>query len=154
MAKKERVDSPHMAVELAAMAARKYEPPEEVGLKDHHMVYWDKIVKARYEWSDIDLVIAANLAIAFYDLVEYKKILDAEGPTVMGGKHGSTPVLNPMFAVVETTTRRITSLSQKLQVHAQATMGDPRDSKRKNKAKSEYMDAFDDADDDLIARPH
>lgn len=154
MSKKERSDSAHKASEIASLALRKYEPPAESKLRDCHMVYWDKIIKARHEWSEVDLLIASNLAIAFHDLTEYRIRLEQEGPTVMGGRHGNTPIINPMFAVVETTTRRITNLSQKLQVHAQATMGDPRNSKAKNKVKAEFLDAFADEDDDLIARPH
>lgn len=154
MAKKERADSAHKASEIAASALRKYAPPPEVGLKNQHLVYWDKIIKARHEWSDIDLVIAAQLAMALDDLVIIRKKLEQEGLTVLGGKHGNTPVENPLMRSIENTTRRVTMLAQKLQVHAQATMGDPRDSKRKNKAKQEFIEAFGEDEDDLIARPN
>lgn len=154
MSKKERADSAHKASEIASLALRKYSPPEQAQLRECHMPYWDMIIEARHEWTKIDLLIASQLAVALHDLTEYRIQLEAEGPTVFGGKHGTTPILNPMFSVVENTTRRVTALSQKLQVHAQATMGDPRNSKAKNKAKKEFLESFEDDDEDLIARPN
>lgn len=152
---KNRSDSVHVAASLAGEAGREIMPPEMAKMKDRHVPFFRMVVAQRHAWNDLDLLLACHLAEALSDLREYKDELDRIGPTVLGGKSGNTVIKNPMFDIVENTTRRVTLLTQKLQVHAQATMGDPRNSRTKNKAKQDYASAFNALDEeDLIAKPN
>lgn len=152
MTKKNRSDSISEIVKANMNAVVEIEPPETSNLTADDMVYWRAIVDARHEWSMIDKFHAANLARTLRMIDFESEMLEDEGSVIMGGKNGTTPVMNPRHTVLDQLSRRATNLSQKLQVHAQATMGDPRDSKGKNRLKREAIEAQHDIEDDgLIA---
>lgn len=147
-----RADSAHIQTGLVQEAFKDIKPPSSVVLEPKHMPFWYAIIQARHQWTEIDLFHAANLARCFCAIEEETALLSMEGSIVYVGKRGDVPSENPRSRRVFTLTNQATNLSQKLQVHAQATMGNPRDNVKKNTKKQEMLEAFED-DDDLIAKP-
>lgn len=149
-----RSDSSHVQTEIMADALKGIKPPACVKLEAKHMPFFNFIVEARQQWTNIDLVHAANLARCLYEIEYESEMLAGEGSITLGGKNGMTPVMNPRVTVLDQLSRRAVSLSSKIQVHAAATVGEAKLSKGKNTAKREAIQAMEDTDDDLIARPH
>lgn len=151
---KKRSDSSHVQTEIMADALKGIKPPACVKLEDHHLPFFNFIVEARQQWTNIDLIHAANLARCLHDIEEESELLSGEGSVVWGGKNGTTKVMNPRVTVLEQLSRRAVSVSSKIQVHAAATVGEAKLSKGKNTAKRDALEAMEYTDDDLIARPH
>lgn len=117
--KRARTDTAKAAVKAAQNAALPpLEPPACVGLRAGDRPFWERIVtsKARENWTDVDLVTAAQLARAQADIEALQKQVDAEG-YVIDGK------INPAATMLETLSKRAVSLTRVLQVHALATVG-------------------------------
>lgn len=153
MTKRNRSDSISELSKAVANALADIDPPETSNLNEKDMVYWKVIIEARHEWSKIDLFHAANLARTLRMIDEESAELNSEGSVIWGGKNGTTKVMNPRHTVLEQLSRRSALLSQKLQVHTQATMGEPRDNAKKNglKAKAkETLNGFDDDESSLL----
>lgn len=150
---KNRSDSQHIMTDIAKSAAVKIMPPESCPLEKEEMPFWDSIIAARVNWTNIDLMHAANLARCMHSIEKNTKLLRIEGDVLENAR--GTQIMNPRFTVLEQLTRRSVALSGKLQIHAQATIGKPETNRKKNAVKNELsnaLDAFD--DDDLIARPN
>ena len=148
----DRIDSGHILTGVAQSIVEEILPPEE--LNEDEMRYWNAIISARHAWTDIDLFHAVSLAQTFSELKKERAKLKEEG-TILTTKKG-TPVMNPRHTAVDQLIRTSTTLSTKLQVHAQATMGISRDQQKKNSTKQEIaksLSIVDDEDDELIARP-
>lgn len=146
--KKTRSDSIESLTKTMQSALAEINPPPTAGLDEYDMVYWKDIIEARHEWSKIDLHHAANLARTLRMIDDESAELKVEGSVTLGGKNGNTPVMNPRHVVLEQLSRRAAALSQKLQVHSQATMGNPRDNVKKNKNKSGMISGLSDMDED------
>lgn len=152
---KERSTNTSIQTKLMKDAVKKIKPPKSSNLSKQDMIYWEAIVSNRHEWNDLDLFLAANLAKTLRLIDEETLLIEGEGTVILGGKNMTTPVVNPHHTVLESLTRRSILLTTKLQVHAQATMGESREQKSRNGKKKDAIEAFDDLDDDdLIARPH
>lgn len=147
---KKRSDSAHTMTEIAASAIKLKQPP--LPLEEKELQFWNAIIEARHTWNNIDMMHACNLARTMCSIEENTKLLKEEGDVVWNTR--GTQIMNPRFSVLEQLSRRSVAISQKLQVHAQATIGKPEDNKNKNAAKNKMAQAFEDADDDLIARPN
>lgn len=143
--KRARTDTAKAAVEATQNAALPpLDPPMCVTLRPADRPFWDRIVqsKARDNWTDVDLVSAAQLARAQSDIEELQRQIDVDG-YVVDGK------INPAAQMLETLSKRAIALTRVLQVHALATVGrsgDTRDSARLER------EARQDDDDDLIPR--
>ena len=151
---KTRSDDRNFQTEIMRAAAKGVTPPTYVELRPEHMSYWNAITQARAEWTDIDLIHAANLARTLYNIDEQTRKLKAEGDILHNSR--GTPVMNPRFSILEQLSRRSVALSTKLQVHAAATIGEVENNKKKNKAKQKAvkaLDTMDDEDDFLLAQP-
>lgn len=152
MSKKDRSDSAHMQSKLAQAALTEILPPDICPLEDSEMPFWRTIISARHEWTEIDKIHAANLARTFQKIEENTSQLKYEGDVLENAR--GTPVMNPRFTVLEQLTRRAAALSQKLHVHASATIGKPDQQPKKNREFAKVASAFEDMDDQLIARPN
>lgn len=153
MAKKERSDTLHKQTEIVKDAIKGINPPDCIKLENQEMPFWYAIIKARAEWTEVDLIHAANLARCMASIETNQRELKLEGDVIVNQR--GTPIMNPRFSVLEQLSRRAVAVSSKIQVHAAATIGESKLSRGKNKAKREAVEAFDDlGDDDLIARPH
>ena len=69
MARRQRIDSAAGAVATMAAAARDLSPPKHIKLRRGDLPFWDAVIaeRARSEWTDADLAVAANLARAMHD---------------------------------------------------------------------------------------
>ncbi len=74
--------------------------PAHVNLRDGDFPFWHNILRARArsEWSDADLVVAAQLARCMADIEREQRKLDAEG-TIVANDRG-TLVTNPRFRAI------------------------------------------------------
>ena len=136
-------------------AVDEVQPPAHITLRAAHMPFWRAITKARHRasWTEIDLAHAANLSRTQYDIEQEQAALEQEGSVVMNER--GTPVKNPRASILEDLTRRAIQLSRILQVHALATVGESKESKRKNaaqRAAAETAAVIEDGDD-LLASP-
>lgn len=125
-AKRTRSDSATSAVAaMQAAAAGPIKSPRFVHLRKGDKPFWDSVVRARTRdsWTDSDLVLAGNLARCLSDIERLQKEIDLEGDVLKNDR--GTQVINPKHSLLETLSRRAVSLSRTLQVHAQATQGNP-----------------------------
>ncbi|WP_292934535.1 TerS protein [Noviherbaspirillum sp.] len=118
-----RSDSANAAIQAAQnVALGPLEPPPYVTLRSQDKPFWQAIMKARprHTWDDADLVTAATLARAQADILMLQERIDVEG-YIVGEK------INPAAQMVETLSKRVTSLSRLLHTHAEAKLGRARD---------------------------
>lgn len=125
--KRNRANSTTGMVE-ALVKASKGAPavPKHVRLREGDIPFWDGVIRARAydEWTECDLVIAAQLARTQADIEREQATLDAEG-TVTENQRG-TPIANPRVSVLENLARREMALMRSLRM-AGRDAGDPRD---------------------------
>ena len=147
-----RSDSAAAAVAAMAQAAVQIEPPASVKLRDGDRPYWDSIVRARApsEWSEPDLLHAANLSRCMADIERISTEVAAEGDVIENAR--GTPITNPKHALLEVLSRRSVALTRLLQMHAQARLGRPEDVAKGRAAVMQARDVVDNMDD-LLARP-
>lgn len=150
-----RSDSVAGRSDALSAAVDEVQPPAHITLRAAHMPFWRAITKARHRasWTEIDLAHAANLSRTQYDIEQEQAALEQEGSVVMNER--GTPVKNPRASILEDLTRRAIQLSRILQVHALATVGESKESKRKNaaqRAAAETAAVIEDGDD-LLASP-
>lgn len=152
-ARKKRSDSTSFQEEIMSSVGKTIQPPDYVRVPEGAMPFWSDIIATKVEWSKVDLILAANLARCCHMLEIEQFMLDCEGSVVENTR--GTKVPNARVAITEQLSRRQASLAQKLQVHAQATQGEPENNRKKNAAKRATEGVFDALDDDdLIARPN
>lgn len=148
MARKQRVDSPTVAVKIMAGALQEIAPPSHIVLGDNDWPYWHSVVAEfpKIEWTEHQLEIAAQLAKAMADLETERNALRIEGYVLETERK---PVANPRHGVTRDLTNSIMSLRRNLSLHARAQGGDARDiAKRRGIAKG--IEADNPLDDDLI----
>lgn len=122
-ARRPRSDSASAATQAAKNAALgPLEPPSYVPLRPQDKPHWLAITaaRARHTWDDADLTTAATLARAQADILDLQKQVDREG-YIIDGK------INPAAQMLETLSKRVTSLSRLLHTHAEAKLGRARD---------------------------
>ena len=150
-----RSDSIAGRSDALSAAVEEVQPPAHIALKKSHMPFWRAITRARHRasWTEIDLAHAANLARTQYDIEQEQSLLEQEGSVVMNER--GTPVKNPRASILEDLTRRAIQLSRILQVHALATVGESKESKRKNTAQraAAFTASVIEDGDDLLASP-
>ena len=98
-------------------------PPEHVTLRPQDEPYWEIIVggRARSDWSQAQLVVAAQLARAQADIAEWQDTLDREGPTTVD-RFGQDKA-NPLVNIIEAATRRQLALMRSLGLAATSDEG-------------------------------
>lgn len=145
-----RSDSSTAAVE--AMDAAQRGIPAPSNLTDADLPYWESITaaRARSDWTNIDLMHAANLAQILRYVDEAHEQIREEGATVVNAR--GTQIDNPAFTRIEKMSRLALSMAAKLHVHAEATVGKSEDS-AKRATKQRQAAATMERADDLIAKP-
>lgn len=121
-----RSDSAAAAINAAKAAASPLpRPPEHVQISADAENYYADIVRARArdEWNEYQLTVAAQLANCMADQDEVRAELALEGWVVENAK--GTPVANPLVGIAEAMARRQMALSRSLQMTGRA-LGDPR----------------------------
>lgn len=127
IAKRNRADSAASAVKAMVNASKSdLQPPEHNPITASAMPYWIGVVRARArdEWSEVDLVVAAQLAQCQADMAEEDEQLRLEGRVVKNDK--GTQVMNPRTTVLEQIARREMALMRTLHIGGRIS-GDTRD---------------------------
>ena len=129
MARKQRTDTAAGDITAFAGALSAIKPPKP--LDDNEMVYWAAITRARArdDSTAIDLLHAWNLSKMMWQIELSHAEIAEQGMTVENAR--GTPVDNPAFSRLEKLTRLSVSLSAKLHVHAEATVGKSEDSAKR-----------------------
>jgi len=151
--RKPRSDSAASAIDAMVNASKPLpDIPAHVRLDKRHIPFWDGIIRARArsEWIETDLVVAAQLARTQYEIEKESEVLESEGSVIENAR--GTPVMNPRHAVLEQLARREMALMRSLRITGTAAGGDPRDLakqrhlERESRATKEEM-----IEDDLLA---
>lgn len=135
--KRNRADSASGAVKAMADAALgPLSAPAHVRLRNGDLPFWNGIVRARArdEWSEADLVVAAQLARCQFDIEVESKELDGESTVVINDR--GTKVVNARVAVLEQLARREMALMRTLQMGGRVA-GDPRNEAGRRKVQRE-----------------
>ena len=152
MARKPRSDSAQVAIDAMLNAGKPLpECPAHVRLLDEHQPFWIDILRARTreEWTEADLVVAAQLARVQFDIERESQLLEEEG-TVIKNDRG-TPVANPRAVVLERFAARQMALLRALLL-AGAAKGDKRDVVKARSVQRQAEQARASlADDELLA---
>lgn len=125
--------------------------PAHVRLRDGDGPFWDGILRARArdEWSDADLVVAAQLARCQRDIETESEALDDEDSVVTNAR--GTKVMNPRISVLEQLARREMALMRTLRMGGRVA-GDARDEAFRRLAQRQAEKVRDDLkDDELLA---
>lgn len=150
--KRTRATSAESAVKaMLDVAEGPPEPPDHVKLRDGDRPFWLGIVRARArdEWADADLVVAAQLARCQADIEREQASLDVEG-TVVANDRG-TLVMNARVSVLEQLARREMALLRTLRMGGRVA-GDSRDEAGRRKIQREAERIRDDLQgDELLA---
>jgi hypothetical protein len=135
-----------------AAAARDLSPPKHLKLRRGDAPFWDAIIaeRAKSEWTDADMAVAANLARA---------MADAEKVAAFSVDRGGNVNVSTMMQTIELSdklARRIVTLRRALGLDNRSKHGEQRDvSKRRDHARGieEGYNPLADDDDGLLARP-
>jgi hypothetical protein len=129
--KRARADSAASAVKAMVDAALPdIEVPAWVTLTESAKPFWVGVVRARArdEWQDVDLVVAAQLAQCQADIAEEDEALRQEGRVIKNDR--GSPVMNPRTTVLEQLARREMALMRTLRMGGRVA-GDSRDDQGK-----------------------
>lgn len=130
-------------------------PPKQCKLRKGDRPFWNSIVRARAraEWSEVDLVVAAQLARCQADIEREQSALDIES-TVIENARG-TSVMNPRVSVLEQLARREMALLRTLRM-AGAVAGSAKDASRARSVEADARRARESLEeedpDELLAR--
>jgi hypothetical protein len=125
--KRARADSAASAVKAMVDAAKPdIEVPAWVTLTESAKPFWIGVVRARArdEWQDVDLVVAAQLAQCQADIAEEDAALRLEGRVITNDR--GTSIMNPRTTVLEQLARREMALMRTLRMGGRVA-GDQRD---------------------------
>lgn len=121
-------------------------------LRKEDKPHWRAIIAARAvdTWNDLDLEVAAELAMTRADIKAIRDLIAAQGH-VIGGK------VNVLHGLLEQLVRRQTALSRVLGIHAAHTVGQARDGAKRTAAQRKLIESIEDESlyaDGLLARPY
>ena len=131
--KRTRADSAASAVKAMVDAAQPdIAVPDCVVLTPSAEPFWVGVVRARArdEWTEVDLVVAGQLAQCQADMAEEDETLRLEGRVIKNDR--GTPVMNPRTTVMEQLARREMALMRTLRMGGRIA-GDTRDEAGKRK---------------------
>jgi len=148
MNRRQRVDSAAGAVAVMAKATRDLSPPKHIKLRRGDKPFWDAVIaeRAKSEWTDADLAVAANLARA---------MADAEKVAAFSVDRGGNVKVAVMMQTIELSdklARRIVTLRRAIGLDNRAKNGEQRDV-NKRRAAAMGIEEANPLADDLIARP-
>lgn len=152
MARRQRIDSATAAVATMAGATKDLAPPAHVKLRVGDLPFWNSVIaeRAKSEWSDEELLVAANLARA---------MADAEMVAGMGIGRGGKAKQGFVLASIgasDKLARRIVTLRRALGIDSRSKHGEQRDvNKRRQHARAIEAghNPLAEDDDGLLARP-
>lgn len=151
MGRRQRIDSAAGAVATMAAAARDLSPPAHIKLRKGDLPFWDAVMKerAKSEWTDGDLPVAANLARSMAD-AERIAAMTENGDEIDPDKLLGTIEFSDKLA------RRIVTLRRALGLDNRAKNGEQRDVNKRREQAREIEDGHNPMAEDgagLLARP-
>ena len=152
MTRRQRIDSAAGAVATMAAAARDLSPPSYLKLRRGDRPFWDAVIaeRAKSEWTEADLAVAANLARAMADAEKLA------GYAVDRGGHVNIRVMIVSIASADKLARRIVTLRRALGLDARSQHGEQRDQNKRREHAREIEgggNPLADDGDGLLARP-
>lgn len=138
----------------AAQAAASPLPklPDHVKLNKCDLPFFEAILRARAreEWDEVSVVLAAQLARCQRNIEEEAAKLEAEGSVIENAR--GTPVMNPRHSVLEQLSRREMAVMRSLRLTGTAS-GDVRDLEKNRKLQRQAEGLKDELkdEDDLLA---
>jgi hypothetical protein len=154
--RKLRTDSISAAIDAMQDAASPLpNVPEHCTLRKEDLAFWRSVVasRARSEWSDNDLVVAAQLARCQADIEVEQKELDNEGTVLLNAR--GTKVANARVAILENLARREMALMRALRMAGVSGGNTSRDSDNQRileRSSRGIREALLDDDEELLAR--
>jgi len=99
--------------------------PAHISLRKKDIPFWEAVVanKSRDEWTEVQLVAAAQLARTQCDIHEWSLELERQPAVIVSGPH-DTPKANPLIGMIEAATRRQLSLFRALGIANTEDRGD------------------------------
>jgi hypothetical protein len=154
MARKKNANSAEAAIEAAlAAAADLPQWPAHLRQQKGTQPFWEIIIRsrARAEWSENDLIIAAQLARTQLEIENAARELETEGSVIENAR--GTPVMNPRQSVIEQLARRQFALMRALQMTGAAGSGSRKEDLQKSrKLERQARETREElADDELLA---
>ena len=152
MARRQRIDSATGAVTTMGAAAKDLSPPKHLKLRRGDQPFWAAVIaeRAKSEWTDADLAVAANLARATADAEKIAALPVDRAGNVKVATLISTIELSDKLA------RRIVTLRRALGMDNRAKNGEQRDVNRR-RAHAQDIEAAHNPmagdGDGLLARP-
>ncbi|MGJ7512354.1 TerS protein [Variovorax sp. GT1P44] len=148
--KRTRADSAASAVKAMVDAAKgDLQPPAHVRLRDGDGPFWAGVVRARArdEWTEADLVVAAQLARCLHDIEKEQIALDVEGTVIENDR--KTMVVNPRVSVLEQFARREMALMRTLRMGGRVA-GDTRNEAGRRKVEQQSRKLREELEDDEL----
>ena len=148
--KRTRSDSAESAVKAMVNAAKAdLQPPAHTPLRDEAMKFWPGVVRARArdEWIDVDLVVAAQLAECQACIEDESTQVRLEG-TVVKNDRGAL-VANPRTGILEALARREMALMRTLRMGGRVA-GDARDQSGKRQIENTARKVRKELEDDEL----
>lgn len=135
--KRHRTDTVQSAVTAMVNAAKgTIAVPAHVRLRDGDTPFWEGIVRARArdDWTEADLVVAAQLARCQKDIEDESLALESEDSVILNDR--GTKVVNARIAVLEQLARREMALMRTLRMGGRVS-GDAKDDVSRRKLEVE-----------------
>lgn len=125
--------------------------PAHTTLRAQDMPFWDGIVRARArdEWSEVDLVVAAQLARCQADIEVESIMLQGEGSTVTNAR--GTVVMNARVTVLEQLARREMALMRTLRMGGRVSGDSQKEATRRKIQRQSEGIREELADEELLA---
>lgn len=149
MARRKRSDSATVQTELMQKAATRLEPPAFVTIPEEVLPYWYVVIESKPQWLTHELILAADLAQIYHDIVLYSQ--QDRTQTIETESYVKTDV-SAAHKILKDLTADALRLCRTLQIHSRAVFGESEDQRPKNK---DYITAKNTVDtlSGLIARP-
>lgn len=157
--RKPRTDSIGEATRILQGAATELAPPAHVPLDDMDWPHWHTVVAefARADWTEHQLELAAILAQTMADLVENRRLLRAEGATIVKEFHNPDGTVRKILSCPNTRARavsdymgQILAMRRSLALTGRAKAGSTNDA-NKQRAAGKRTESSLKGDDDLLA---
>jgi hypothetical protein len=152
MARRQRIDSASGAVATMAAATRDLSPPKHLKIRRGDLPFWDAVIaeRAKSEWTDADLAVAANLVRAMADAERLAAFSVDKGGNI------NTVMLLKTVELSDKIARRIVTLRRALGMDNRAKNGEQRDVNRRREHAKDIEAGHNpmaDDGDSLLARP-
>lgn len=149
MARRKRSDSATAQAEMMQKAAARIEPPVYVKIAPEVLPYWYLVVGSKQEWLAHELILAADLAQIYHDIIVYSQ---KERVQIIETDNYVKEDVSAAHKILKDLTADALRLCRTLQIHARAVFGESEDQRPKNQDFRKAKNTVDSLGG-LIARP-